>query len=65
MGGFQPIDIPIDDGKFIATTTRSHSNDTNTKALAALKPTEILRVGGAGYKVLQVGNRERRSSFLT
>lgn len=40
------------------TTTRSHSNDLVKSALEALKPTEILRVGGAGYKVLQVGRVE-------
>lgn len=54
VGGFEPIDIANDDGKFIVTTTRSHSNDLVKSALDALKPTEILRVGGAGYKALQL-----------
>lgn len=54
VGGFEPIDMPNDD-KFVVTTTRSHFNDVVQNALDALKPTEILRVGGAGYKVLQVG----------
>lgn len=53
VGGFEPIDIPNDEN-FIVTTTRSHFNDVVRNALDALKPTEILRVGGAGYKVLQV-----------
>lgn len=54
VGGFEPIDIP-NDGRFVVTTTRSHFNDVVKNALDAMKPTEILRVGGAGYKVLQVG----------
>ncbi|XP_018333678.1 3'(2'),5'-bisphosphate nucleotidase 1 [Agrilus planipennis] len=39
-------------GTFIVTTTRSHSNTLVTSALDALHPDEVLRVGGAGYKVL-------------
>lgn len=38
----------------IVTTTRSHGNKAINSALEALKPTEILRVGGAGHKVLLV-----------
>ncbi|KAJ8928185.1 hypothetical protein NQ314_019247 [Rhamnusium bicolor] len=38
--------------KFIVTTTRSHSDGIVVKALEALKPDEIVRVGGAGHKVL-------------
>lgn len=52
VGGFVPNDPPSD--KFILTTTRSHSTEVVQKALDALNPTEILRVGGAGYKVLQL-----------
>lgn len=51
-GGFVPIEPPKD--KFIVTTTRSHSNALVQSALDALKPDEIIRVGGAGYKVLQL-----------
>lgn len=43
---------PYNEGEFIATTTRSHSNELVQSALEALEPTKILRVGGAGYKVL-------------
>lgn len=50
VGGFVPKDPP--EGKFIVTTTRSHSNEVVQAALDALKPDEILRVGGAGHKVL-------------
>lgn len=53
-GGFQ---IQMDSAKadeFIVTTTRSHSNDLVQSALQALNPTKVLRVGGAGYKVLQL-----------
>lgn len=49
IGGFTPQDPPS--GKFIVATTRSHSNDLVKKSLEALKPDEVLRVGGAGYKV--------------
>lgn len=51
-GGFTPIDPPAD--RFIVTTTRSHCTELVTSALNALNPNEILRVGGAGYKVLQL-----------
>ncbi|XP_052769257.1 3'(2'),5'-bisphosphate nucleotidase 1-like [Mya arenaria] len=36
----------------IITTTRSHSDYTITKTVQACEPTEVLRVGGAGHKVL-------------
>ena len=49
VGGFDPQNAPSD--KFIATTTRSHSDGTVQKALEALNPDEIIRVGGAGNKV--------------
>ncbi|KAB0805164.1 hypothetical protein PPYR_02134 [Photinus pyralis] len=49
-GGFQPVAPPT--GKLILTTTRSHSNDLVNMALEAFKPDDILRVGGAGHKVL-------------
>lgn len=43
---------PADD--LIVTTTRSHSNEMVREALEALRPREVLRVGGAGFKVLQL-----------
>ena len=36
----------------ICTTTRSHSNKLVNAALEAVKPTEVLKVGGSGHKVL-------------
>ena len=36
----------------ICTTTRSHSNKLVNAALQAVKPTEVLKVGGSGHKVL-------------
>lgn len=36
------------------TTTRTHSNELVTAAIDSLKPIEVIRVGGAGYKVLQL-----------
>lgn len=55
MGAFGPFEqkkLPSD--KIIITTTRSHSTQTVTDCLAAMQPNEILRVGGAGNKVLRV-----------
>lgn len=51
-GGFKPVEAPAD--QFIVTTTRSHCTDLVQSALDALNPTQIIRVGGAGYKVLQL-----------
>lgn len=42
------------EGKVIVTTTRSHSSRTINAAVDAIKPDEVLRVGGAGHKVLLV-----------
>ncbi|XP_034940017.1 3'(2'),5'-bisphosphate nucleotidase 1 [Chelonus insularis] len=50
VGGFMPVPTLI--GRRIITTTRSHSNKTVQAALDAMEPDEILRVGGAGHKVL-------------
>lgn len=51
-GGFNPAEPPND--KMIVTTTRSHSNALVQSALDAINPSEVLKVGGAGYKVLQL-----------
>ncbi|XP_076306198.1 3'(2'),5'-bisphosphate nucleotidase 1 isoform X1 [Tachypleus tridentatus] len=40
------------EGKRIITTTRSHSNKNVNLTIDAMKPDEVLRVGGAGHKVL-------------
>lgn len=49
-GGFIPRDPSP--GKTILTTTRSHSNNLVNTALEAFQPDDVLRVGGAGHKVL-------------
>lgn len=45
---------PMADNELIVTTTRSHSNELVQSALKALDATKVIRVGGAGYKVLQL-----------
>lgn len=40
--------------KFVVTTTRSHSNELVQRTLDALNPDDILRVGGAGHKVINL-----------
>ncbi|CAB3245733.1 unnamed protein product [Arctia plantaginis] len=49
VGGFTPTPPP---DSLVITTTRSHSNPAVEKALQVMNATQILRVGGAGYKVL-------------
>ncbi|XP_033167411.1 3'(2'),5'-bisphosphate nucleotidase 1 [Drosophila mauritiana] len=51
-GGFTAVPAPA--GQFIITTTRSHSNALHQQALNAFASTEVLKVGGAGFKVLQL-----------
>jgi len=50
IGGFTPVPPP--EGKRIITTTRSHCDSTVQAALDAMEPDEILKVGGAGHKVM-------------
>ncbi|XP_034192646.1 3'(2'),5'-bisphosphate nucleotidase 1 [Osmia lignaria lignaria] len=50
FGGFTPVVAPA--GKRIVTTTRSHSDSNVQAAINALCPDEVVRVGGAGYKVI-------------
>lgn len=52
IGGIEAQPPPKD--KYIVTTTRSHFNPIIQSALDTIDATEILRVGGAGYKVLQL-----------
>nr|XP_021186362.2 3'(2'),5'-bisphosphate nucleotidase 1 isoform X1 [Helicoverpa armigera] len=51
VGGFTPAPPP---DSLIITTTRSHSNPLVEKALQVMNAAQVLRVGGAGYKVLQL-----------
>nr|XP_022330205.1 3'(2'),5'-bisphosphate nucleotidase 1-like [Crassostrea virginica] len=48
--GFERETPPAD--KVIITTSRSHSDRMVTEAVEACKPDEVVRVGGAGHKVL-------------
>ncbi|KAK3749467.1 hypothetical protein QZH41_013433, partial [Actinostola sp. cb2023] len=50
--GFQRKIVP--EGRRIITTTRSHSNKSVVEAIEAMKPDGVLRVGGAGHKVVLV-----------
>lgn len=50
--GVEPKSLPED--KFIITTTASHSNANVEESIASLKPDQVLKVGGAGHKVLLV-----------
>ncbi|XP_023935854.1 3'(2'),5'-bisphosphate nucleotidase 1 isoform X1 [Bicyclus anynana] len=51
VGGFTAAPPP---DSLVITTTRSHSNPIVEKALQVMNASQILRVGGAGYKVLQL-----------
>lgn len=48
VGGFTPAPPP---SSLIITTTRSHSNPLVESTLQVMNASQILRVGGAGYKV--------------
>lgn len=48
VGGFTHAPPPT---SLVITTTRSHSNPVVEKALQVMNASQILRVGGAGYKV--------------
>ncbi|XP_008311696.1 3'(2'),5'-bisphosphate nucleotidase 1 isoform X2 [Cynoglossus semilaevis] len=50
--GFK-LQNPPDD-KRIVTTTRSHSNKLVTDCVDAMEPHEVIRVGGAGNKIIQL-----------
>ncbi|XP_061668417.1 3'(2'),5'-bisphosphate nucleotidase 1 [Syngnathoides biaculeatus] len=50
--GFQLQEVP--DDKRIVTTSRSHSNKLVTDCVSAMEPHEVIRVGGAGNKIIQL-----------
>ncbi|XP_041661359.1 3'(2'),5'-bisphosphate nucleotidase 1 isoform X2 [Cheilinus undulatus] len=50
--GFQLHEVPGD--RRIVTTTRSHSNKLVTDCVDAMEPHEVIRVGGAGNKIIQL-----------
>lgn len=53
-GGYTNKKAP--ENKFIITTTRSHSNALVQTTLDSIRPDEVIRVGGCGFKVLQVSS---------
>ncbi|XP_061889924.1 3'(2'),5'-bisphosphate nucleotidase 1 [Entelurus aequoreus] len=50
--GFQLREVA--DNKRVVTTTRSHSNKLVTDCVNAMEPDEVVRVGGAGNKIIQL-----------
>lgn len=50
--GFQLQEVQGD--RRIVTTTRSHSNKLVTDCVDAMEPHEVIRVGGAGNKIIQL-----------
>nr|XP_023680639.1 3'(2'),5'-bisphosphate nucleotidase 1 isoform X1 [Paramormyrops kingsleyae]XP_023680641.1 3'(2'),5'-bisphosphate nucleotidase 1 isoform X1 [Paramormyrops kingsleyae]XP_023680642.1 3'(2'),5'-bisphosphate nucleotidase 1 isoform X1 [Paramormyrops kingsleyae] len=50
--GFELKEVP--GGQRIITTTRSHSNKLVTDCVQAMEPHEVIRVGGAGNKIIQL-----------
>ncbi|KAM5185167.1 3'(2'),5'-bisphosphate nucleotidase 1-like [Callospermophilus lateralis] len=50
--GFQLKEVP--GRKHIIRTTRSHSNKLVTDCISAMNPDDVLRVGGAGNKIIQL-----------
>lgn len=61
--GIIPKTLPND--KLIITTTASHGNKNIEQSLEALKPDEVLKVGGAGHKVLLVIEGRAHSYVFT
>lgn len=61
IGGLVPQQLPTD--RLIITTTRSHSDSTVVKALEALNPHEIIKVGGAGHKVHTSSYLKEKTNF--
>lgn len=52
IGGMKAVTPPANE--FTVITTRSHSNKLVSEAIEALNPTNVIRCGGAGFKVLQL-----------
>ncbi|MEE6473871.1 hypothetical protein FKM82_010197 [Ascaphus truei] len=50
--GFELKEVP--EGKHIITTTRSHSSKLVNDCIAAMNPDQVIRVGGAGNKIIQL-----------
>ena len=54
LGMFGSSVAEVPPGRRIITTTKSHGTQLVNDTIEALKPDEVLRTGGCGYKVLQV-----------
>lgn len=54
LGYFGLTTLKASENKLVITTTASHGNKVINDVIESLKPDEVLRVGGAGYKVLNV-----------
>ncbi|XP_066451184.1 3'(2'),5'-bisphosphate nucleotidase 1 isoform X2 [Eleutherodactylus coqui] len=50
--GFKLKEVP--EGQHIITTTRSHSSKLVNDCIAAMNPDKVVRVGGAGNKIIQL-----------
>ncbi|KAM4041103.1 3'(2'),5'-bisphosphate nucleotidase 1 isoform 1-T1 [Anomaloglossus baeobatrachus] len=50
--GFELKEVP--QGQHIVTTTRSHSSKLVNDCIAAINPDKVVRVGGAGNKIIQL-----------
>ncbi|KAM8945336.1 3'(2'),5'-bisphosphate nucleotidase 1 [Pelodytes ibericus] len=50
--GFDLKEVP--EGQHIITTTRSHSSKQVNDCIAAINPDKVVRVGGAGNKIIQL-----------
>ncbi|KAM4694093.1 3'(2'),5'-bisphosphate nucleotidase 1 [Discoglossus pictus] len=50
--GFELKEVP--EGKHIITTTRSHSSKLVNDCISAINPDNVIRVGGAGNKIIQL-----------
>lgn len=65
LGCFGVLPKKLPDDKLVVTTTASHGNANIEESIAALKPSEILKVGGAGHKVLLVIEGRAHSYVFT
>ena len=53
-GNLQPVSLPQSTENITITTSNSHFTDTIKERLQKLKPKQIIREGGAGFKVLSL-----------
>lgn len=65
LGCYGISKLPLDTNKLVITTTASHGNKNIEDSIAAIKPDEVLKVGGAGHKVLLVIEGKAHSYVFT